>query len=43
MLCSNLFGDILSDECAMITGSMGMLPSASLNQQGFRSDEPAGG
>ena len=30
LLCSNLFGDILSDECAMITGSMGMLPSASL-------------
>ena len=26
LLCSNLFGDILSDECAMITGSMGMLP-----------------
>lgn len=35
LLCSNLFGDILSDECAMITGSMGMLPSASLNEQGF--------
>lgn len=29
LLCANLFGDILSDECAMITGSMGMLPSAS--------------
>ncbi|MGQ7110601.1 isocitrate/isopropylmalate family dehydrogenase, partial [Escherichia sp. TWPC-MK] len=35
LLCSNLFGDILSDECAMITGSMGMLPSASLNEQGI--------
>ncbi len=35
LLCSNLFGDILSDECAMITGSKGMLPSASLNEQGF--------
>ncbi|AFJ48343.1 3-isopropylmalate dehydrogenase [Shimwellia blattae] len=43
MLCSNLFGDILSDECAMITGSMGMLPSASLNDQGFGLYEPAGG
>ncbi|OCG62799.1 3-isopropylmalate dehydrogenase [Gilliamella sp. wkB18] len=43
ILCSNLFGDILSDECAMITGSMGMLPSASLNEQGFGLYEPAGG
>ncbi|WP_034918852.1 MULTISPECIES: 3-isopropylmalate dehydrogenase [Erwinia] len=43
VLCSNLFGDILSDECAMITGSMGMLPSASLNEQGFGLFEPAGG
>lgn len=43
LLCSNLFGDIISDECAMITGSMGMLPSASLNEQGFGLYEPAGG
>ncbi|CAM3634851.1 3-isopropylmalate dehydrogenase [Rouxiella silvae] len=43
MLCSNLFGDILSDECAMITGSMGMLPSASMNEQSFGLFEPAGG
>jgi 3-isopropylmalate dehydrogenase len=43
MLCSNIFGDILSDECAMITGSMGMLPSASLNQDNFGLYEPAGG
>lgn len=43
LLCSNLFGDILSDECAMITGSMGMLPSASLNEHGFGLYEPAGG
>lgn len=43
LLCSNLFGDILSDECAMITGSMGMLPSASLNEKGFGLYEPAGG
>ncbi|QCI18568.1 3-isopropylmalate dehydrogenase (plasmid) [Buchnera aphidicola (Aphis nasturtii)] len=43
LLCSNLFGDILSDECAMITGSVGMLPSASLNQKNFGLYEPAGG
>ena len=43
LLCDNLFGDILSDECAMITGSMGLLPSASLNEQGFGMYEPAGG
>ncbi|MGS2719866.1 3-isopropylmalate dehydrogenase [Paraglaciecola aestuariivivens] len=43
MLCSNLFGDIISDECAMITGSMGLLPSASINQDNFGMYEPAGG
>ena len=43
LLCSNLFGDIISDECAMITGSMGLLPSASINEQGFGMYEPAGG
>ena len=43
MLCSNLFGDIISDECAMITGSMGLLPSASINAAGFGLYEPAGG
>lgn len=43
LLCSNLFGDILSDECAMITGSIGMLASASLNEQQFGLYEPAGG
>lgn len=43
MLCSNLFGDIISDECAMITGSMGLLPSASINADGFGLYEPAGG
>ncbi|MCV2883337.1 3-isopropylmalate dehydrogenase [Aestuariibacter sp. AA17] len=43
MLCSNMFGDIISDECAMITGSMGLLPSASLNAAGFGLYEPAGG
>ena len=43
LLCSNLFGDILSDECAMMTGSMGLLPSASMNEDGFGLFEPAGG
>ena len=43
LLCSNIFGDIISDECAIITGSMGMLPSASLNEKGFGLYEPAGG
>ncbi|WP_109419774.1 3-isopropylmalate dehydrogenase [Proteus terrae] len=43
LLCSNIFGDILSDECAMITGSMGMLPSASVNEERFGLYEPAGG
>lgn len=43
LLCSNLFGDIVSDECAMITGSMGLLPSASINEKGFGMYEPAGG
>ena len=43
MLCSNMFGDILSDECAMITGSMGLLPSASIGEGGFGLYEPAGG
>jgi 3-isopropylmalate dehydrogenase len=43
LLCSNLFGDILSDECAIITGSMGLLPSASINGDGFGMFEPAGG
>ncbi|MDO1806810.1 isocitrate/isopropylmalate family dehydrogenase, partial [Escherichia coli] len=42
LLYSILFGDILADECAMITGSMGMLPSASLNEQDFGLYEPAG-
>jgi len=33
MLCNNIFGDILSDEAAMLTGSIGMLPSASIGAQ----------
>lgn len=43
MLCSNLFGDILSDELAAISGSLGLLCSASLNEKGFGLYEPAGG
>jgi 3-isopropylmalate dehydrogenase len=53
LLCGNIFGDILSDEAAMLTGSLGMLPSASLNGEGtaggggsgkvFGLYEPAGG
>lgn len=34
ILCGNLFGDILSDAAAMLTGSIGMLPSASLGAPG---------
>ncbi len=43
MLCDNMFGDILSDEASMATGSMGMLPSASLSGGSFGLYEPAGG
>jgi len=43
MLCDNMFGDIISDEAAMLTGSMGMLASASLNNDNFGLFEPAGG
>jgi len=43
LLCPNMFGDILSDQCAMLTGSMGLLASASLNQDRFGLYEPAGG
>ncbi len=43
VLCENMFGDILSDEASMITGSLGMLPSASLSDGTFGLYEPAGG
>ncbi len=43
LLCGNMFGDILSDECAMLTGSMGLLPSASIAESSFGLYEPAGG
>jgi 3-isopropylmalate dehydrogenase len=43
MVTENMFGDILSDEAAMVTGSIGMLPSASLNETKFGLYEPSGG
>ncbi|MFO7982941.1 MAG: 3-isopropylmalate dehydrogenase [Desulfuromonadales bacterium] len=43
MLCGNMFGDIISDEAAMLTGSLGMLPSASLAEGSFGLYEPSGG
>ncbi len=43
VLTSNLFGDILSDEAAMLTGSIGMLPSASLGASGPGLFEPIHG
>ncbi len=43
MLCGNMFGDIISDEAAMLTGSLGMLPSASLSEGSFGMYEPSGG
>lgn len=43
ILTENMFGDILSDEASMITGSIGMLASASLNDTQFGLYEPSGG
>ena len=43
LLTGNLFGDILSDEAAMLTGSIGMLPSASLGSDGPGLFEPVHG
>jgi 3-isopropylmalate dehydrogenase len=43
LVTSNMFGDILSDEAGMITGSIGMLPSASLGSGSFGMYEPAHG
>ena len=43
MVTTNLFGDILSDLAAMLTGSIGMLPSASLNSSGQGMYEPVHG
>ena len=43
ILTENMFGDILSDEAAMVTGSLGMLSSASLNETKFGLYEPSHG
>jgi 3-isopropylmalate dehydrogenase len=43
MVTTNLFGDILSDTAAMLTGSIGMLPSASLDKNGKGMYEPIHG
>ncbi|MCC7098382.1 MAG: 3-isopropylmalate dehydrogenase, partial [Rubrivivax sp.] len=43
VVTGNLFGDILSDEAAMLTGSIGMLPSASLDKNGKGLYEPSHG
>jgi 3-isopropylmalate dehydrogenase len=43
VLTGNLFGDILSDEGAVLAGSLGLLASASMNAQGFGLYEPPGG
>ncbi|EJZ69616.1 MAG: 3-isopropylmalate dehydrogenase [Lachnoanaerobaculum sp.] len=43
VLTENMFGDILSDEASMITGSIGMLPSASLNESKLGLYEPSHG
>ena len=43
IVTGNLFGDILSDEASMLTGSIGMLPSASLDERGKGLYEPSHG
>ena len=43
IVAGNMFGDILSDEASMLTGSIGMLPSASLNSQNQGLYEPSHG
>lgn len=43
LVTENMFGDILSDESAQISGSIGMLSSASLSKSGFGLYEPSGG
>lgn len=43
IVTSNIFGDILSDEASMLTGSIGMLPSASLGEGSFGLYEPVHG
>jgi 3-isopropylmalate dehydrogenase len=43
IVTGNMFGDILSDEASMLTGSIGMLPSAALNEKNFGLYEPIHG
>src|SRR5687767_15397881 len=43
IVTGNMFGDILSDEASMLTGSIGMLPSASLDASGKGLYEPSHG
>src|SRR5690606_14724842 len=43
IITDNMFGDILSDQASMLTGSIGMLPSASLNQRNQGMYEPSHG
>ncbi|PTL39001.1 3-isopropylmalate dehydrogenase [Alkalicoccus saliphilus] len=43
IVTENMFGDILSDEASVLTGSLGMLPSASMNETGFGLYEPVHG
>jgi len=43
IVTGNMFGDILSDQASMLTGSIGMLPSASLNETGKGLYEPSHG
>jgi 3-isopropylmalate dehydrogenase len=43
IVTGNMFGDILSDEASMLTGSIGMLPSASLDEKGKGMYEPIHG
>jgi 3-isopropylmalate dehydrogenase len=43
VVTTNMFGDILTDEAAILAGSLGMLPSASINADGFGLYEPSGG
>lgn len=43
ILTANLFGDILSDELSVLSGSVGMMPSASFSSSGLALYEPAGG
>lgn len=43
LLLPNMFGDIISDELSVLSGSLGMLPSASMNREGKGMYEPSGG